>query len=359
MSKFMTTHYRLLVMILFVAVVGCKKDYPQPVTPQKENKWVVTTIAGGGTAAFKDGSALSANFKSPTGVTIAADGTLFVADFGNHRIREISGGVVSTIAGNDTAGIVNGHGTNAQFESPYHIASDKNGNLYILDQDVTVIRKISLTGDVSVYAGIDQPGFVNGAALTARFQSDANAIIADPSGNIYVGDTFNNSIRKINSEGQVSTFAGMETEGFRNGDAGTAQFRYPVAIAFDKYGNIFVADEGNFCIRKITADGIVSTFSGSGTGGTADGDHATAQFYFINDMVGDNQGNLYVADDNRVRKITADGTVSTIAGSDAGYQDGDGATARFHGIGGLGIDASGNLYVADIANNRIRKISFQ
>ena len=104
----------------------------------------------------------------------------------------------------------------------------------------------------------------------------------------------------------------MQAEGFRNGDAMNAQFRYPVAIVFDKQGNLFVADDGNFCIRKITTDGIVLTFSGSGTGGSADGDHTTAQFNFINDMVTDSQGNLYVADDNRVRKITSDGTVSTI-----------------------------------------------
>ena len=355
----MTTRCTLIFMILFVAGNSCKKDNPQPTTPQTKNKWVVTTYAGEGTGAFNDGPLLSAKFKSPTGVTVAADGTLFVADMGNHRIRKISNGVVSTFAGNNTEGIMNGPGSDAQFKSPYHIGSDKNGNLYVLDQEVSVIRKISPAADVSVFAGVVNPGYVDGAAITARFQSDASAVIADQSGNIYIGDTFNNSIRKIDPDSQVTTFAGMQAEGFRNGDAMNAQFRYPVAIVFDKQGNLFVADEGNYCIRKITADGIVSTFSGSGTAGTIDGDHATAQFYFINDMVADSQGNLYVADDNRVRKITPDGTVSTIAGGSAGYQEGDGITARFHGIGGLGIDAPGNLYVADIANNRIRKISFQ
>jgi streptogramin lyase len=355
----MTSYCKFIFVILFVAANGCKKDYPQPTTPQKENKWVVTTFAGEGTGAFNDGPLLSAKFKSPTGVTVAADGTLFIADMGNHRIRKISDGLVSTFAGNDTEGFINGHGLDAQFKSPYHIGSDKNGNLYILDQDISLIRKISPAADVSVFAGVVNPGYADGAAITARFQSDASAVIADQSGNIYIGDTFNNSIRKINSDGQVSTFAGMQAEGFRNGDANNAQFRYPVAIAFDKPGNLFVADEGNYCIRKISIDGIVSTFSGSGTGGTTDGDHSTAEFNFINDMVADNRGNLYVADDNRIRKITPDGTVSTIAGSSAGYEEGDGASARFHGIGGLGIDVSGNLYVADIANNRIRKISFQ
>ena len=178
-------------------------------------------------------------------------------------------------------------------------------------------------------------------------------------GNIYIGDTFNNLIRKINPAGQVSTVAGTGAEGFRDGSADSAQFRYPLAIAFDKQGNIYIANEGNFCIRKITSDGVVSTFSGSGASGNEDGDRSTARFNNINDMVSDSKGNLFVADEDRIRKITAQGVVTTMAGSITGYVDGDGASARFNGIGGIGIDAQGNIYVADIVNNRIRKISFQ
>ncbi len=236
---------------------------------------------------------------------------------------------------------------------------DRAGNIYILDEGTPVIRKISATADVSVFAGVEIPGYLNGSALTARFQSDEGAIIADHSGNIYIDDTFNNIIRKISPDGQVSTLAGTGVEGFRNGNADSAQFRFPVGIIFDKQGNIYIADEGNFCIRKITTDGLVSTFAGSGTKGNADGSPAAAQFNIINDMVGDSQGNLCVADENRIRKVTPQGVVLTIAGSSAGYMDGDGASAKFNGVGGLGIDAQDNLYIADIVNNRIRKISFQ
>ena len=154
----MTSYCKFIFVILFVAANGCKKDNPQPTTPQTENKWVVTTFAGEGTGAFNDGPLLSAKFKSPTGVTVAADGALFVADMGNHRIRKISDGLVSTFAGNDTEGFINGNGLEAQFKSPYHIGSDKNGNLYILDQDISLIRKISPAADVSVFAGVVNPG---------------------------------------------------------------------------------------------------------------------------------------------------------------------------------------------------------
>ncbi len=347
-------------LAIIVATVSCKKDNSKvtPVSPV-EKRVVVTTIAGDGTGAFADGPSLSAKFFAPIGVTVASDGTLFVADFRNHRIRKISGGQVSTLAGNDSIGLVNGHGLLARFKFPYRITLDQQGNMYVLDEGTPIVRKISSATDVSVYAGTDQPGYLNGPALSAQFQSDEGAVIADQSGNIYIGDTFNNLIRKISPAGQVTTVAGTGSEGFRNGIADSAQFRYPLAIAFDKEGNMFIADEGNFCIRKITSDGVVSTFSGTGTNGNEDGDRSTAQFNNINDMVADSQGNLFVADENRIRKINDAGVVTTIAGSIAGYVDGDGASARFHGIGGIGIDARDNIYVADIVNNRIRKISFQ
>lgn len=350
------------IFVAFILVSGisrCKKEYSQPMSPSSEKKWIVTTIAGNGTKGYSDGPSLSAKFNAPIHVTVATDGTLFIADFSNHRIRKIYRGQVTTYTGNDTFGLVNGRGVEAQFKSPYRIALDAVGYMYILDEGTPIIRKISPSTDVSVFAGTDIPGYLNGSALTARFQSDEGAVIADRSGNIYIGDTFNNIIRKISSDGQVSTLAGTGVEGLRNGNADSAQFRFPVGIVFDKQANIYVADEGNFCIRKISADGLVSTFSGSGTKGNTDGGPATAQFNNINDMVGDSQGNLYVADENRIRKVTPQGIVSTIAGSTAGFMDGDGASAKFHGIGGLGIDAQDNLYLADIVNNCIRKISFR
>jgi len=138
-----------------------------------------------------------------------------------------------------------------------------------------------------------------------------------------------------------------------------AEFLNPNAILFDKQGNMYVADNGNYCIRKITAAGIVSRFTGMGTHGMADGAAGTAQFHYITDMVIDKDGNLLLCDGDRIRKVTPTGEVSTIAGSSTGYSDGDGSTAQFNYPAGLAIDAEGDLYVADAMNNRIRKISFK
>ena len=157
----------------------------------------------------------------------------------------------------------------------------------------------------------------------------------------------------------MSTQAGNGAEGFIDGDIATAHFRFPDGIAIDGQGDLYVADAGNLCIRKVTPAGVVSRLAGSGTRGTADGNATDAQFNLIGDIVADSRGNLYVTDDNSIRKITPQGVVSTIAGSTAGYVDGDGATAKFRNPIGLGIDAQGNIYVADGNNNRIRKISFQ
>jgi len=284
---------------------------------------------------------------------------MYVADYNDHRIRKISGGQVSTFAGNAGYGIVNGNGASAQFQNPYRITTDGNGNVYVLDGSDPRVRKISAAADVITYAGTNQPGFLNGAALTAQFSANASGVVTDAQGNVYIGDIFNHRIRKISVAGQVSTLAGSGAEGAGNGDAANAQFSYPQGVAADAQGNIYVADGGNFCIRKIATSGIVSRFAGSGTRGTADGTAMVAQFNLISDIVTDRQGNLYVGDNNSIRKVTPQGVVSTIAGSTEGYADGDGATAKFKGVGGLGIDAQGNIYVADINNNRIRKVSFQ
>lgn len=352
--------FPILVIIISIAVgAGCKKNNYGNGSPNPGGKVTVTTIAGDGSDAFADGPALSAKFHSPFDVAVAPDGTIYVSDFNDHRIRKISGGQVTTYAGNDNYGIVNGDLGQSQYKNPYRIAVDGNGNLYTLDQVDPRIRKISTADYVSTYAGSDQPGFLNGAALMAQFAVNAGGIATDAQGNVYIGDSFNNRIRRINQATGVSTYAGSGGVGFVNGDTAIAQFRYPDGIALDQQGNLYLVDGGNFVIRKVTPTGVVSTFAGSGTRGTRDGDAGTAEFYDIGDIVVDNQGNLYVSDGNVVRKITAQGVVSTIAGSSPGYVDGDGAVAKFKGIGGLGIDAQGNVYVADINNNRIRKISFQ
>jgi hypothetical protein len=344
--------------ITIVAFISCKKDkHGNGVLAEK--KFMVSTVAGDGVDGFVNGAALSARFDAPVDVAISGDGSIYVADYNNHRIRKISAGQVSTFAGSGTYGIVNGNGQSAQFKDPYRVATDGGGNIYMLDQVDPRIRKISSAADVTTYAGTDLAGFQNGAALQAQFQVNAEGIAADAQGNVYMGDTFNERIRKISTAGQVSTHAGNGTEGSTDGDLATAQFRFPDGVAIDGQGNIYVADGGNLCIRKVTPAGVVSRFAGNGTRGTADGNATDAQFYAPIDIVADSHGNLFVIDDNRIRKITPQGVVSTIAGSTAGYADGEGSTAKFKSPLGLGIDAQDNIYVADANNNRIRKISFQ
>jgi sugar lactone lactonase YvrE len=333
---------KMCCMVLAAFCVGCKKSGYG--THPTEKKYVVSTIAGDGSDAFADGPVLSAKFHNPVDVAVTSDGTIYVADYNDHRIRKITGGQVYTLAGSDSTGVVNGDGGMARFNNPYRIATDQAGNCYVLDQIDPRIRKITAAGYVTTYAGAASPGFLDGASLVAQFAVNAEGIAVDGTGNVYVGDTFNGRIRKITPAAQVNT---------------VAQFNYPGAVACDRQGNIYVVEEGNLRIRKIATDGVISTLAGSGTRGDKDGDGATAEFDQMGDLVADSQGNLYLIDGERIRKITPAGVVSTIAGSTAGYADGDGADAKFKEPGGLGIDAQDNIYVADINNNRIRKISFE
>lgn len=331
----------------------CKKS-----GSDKPKKAIVTTIAGTGEAGYLDATASFAKFQQPVDVAVHTDGTVYITDFGNRRLRKITPQEhVHTVAGDGNYGNTNGNVTTARFKEISMIALDAAGNIYILDGSNWEVRKI--TGAViSVFAGRGIFGFHDGRADSAYFRQ-CWGITADGNGNVYVADTFNERIRKI-ANGYVTTYAGMETTGYLDGNALQAQFNKPAGIALDRQGNLYVAELYNHRIRKITAAGIVSTYAGNGTQGFADGEAAAAQFYSLTDVVIDAKGNLYVADSHRIRKITPGGQVSTIAGDTApGFADGEGNQARFSYPTGLGIDASGDIYVADKQNNRIRKISFQ
>lgn len=348
-----------LILLILMAGGSCKKHHdmaPDPIPLPK--KVVVTTIAGDGNDGYKNGAALSAEFESPTDVAVSSDGTIYISDYNNHRVRKLAGGQVTTLAGNNTFGFLNGHGEDAQFQDPYRLVTDAAGNCYLLDQVDARVRRISPGADVVTYAGRPSSGFVDGDTSIAKMQVNANGEAIDQQGNIYIGDTFNGRIRKITTTGQISTLAGDGTRGYMEGDPKTAKFTFPGGVAVDKQGNVYVSDQGNFRIRKVTPAGQVSTFAGSGVQGDADGDATTAQFKELVDIVVDGQGNVYLGQAHAIRKITPQGVVTTIAGGTPGYADGAGADARFGYINGLGIDAQGNLYVAD-GSNRIRKVSFE
>lgn len=352
---------KLIISLLLIVLTGnisCRK-YNQgyaPVDPSAGKKWTVTTIAGDGRPFFADGPVLSASFRNPLDVAIDEDGAVYVADALSHRIRKISNGQVTTFAGSGTSDTTNGNGVNAGFKLPNALTIDNNGNLYTLDIDDPRVRKISPGGFVTRYAGTGVKGFADGRADVAQFGEETSGIASDNEGNIYISDFDNKRIRKISGDGQVTTVAGNGNDGFVDGNSSIAQFSSPAGIVTDKQGNLFVADLN--CVREITPSGIVSTFAGGDPAGYKDGYRGEAIFSFITDLAIDQDGNIYLSDDNRIRKITPQGLVSTIAGSTAGYQDGDAMSAKFSSPGGLGIDKHGNIYVADINNHRIRKISF-
>ncbi|MDR2208970.1 MAG: hypothetical protein LBE22_08380 [Azoarcus sp.] len=343
---------------LYVADYGNNRI--RKVTPAGE----VSTFAGSGATViteegFADGMGSAAQFNQPTNIAIDATGIIYVADTWNHRIRRITPeGYVSTLAGSHEEGFADGESQAAKFRFPIDIAIDGAENLYVVDLGNRRIRKISKNGDVSTLAGSGEKGFADGAGSVAQF-NDPSGIAIDKAGNLFVTDSSNHRIRKVTQEGVVSTFAGDGEKGFADGSEGAARFYRPSGIAIDSADNLYVADINNNRIRKITPTGNVSTFAG-GEEGFADGSGGAARFYRPSAIATDKADNLYVADsrNHRVRKITPSGNVSTLAGSGtSGYADDKGASARFNAPSGVAIDATGNLYVADFGNNRIRKVA--
>ena len=329
-----------------------KKNYAKARSTQVQ-KVIVSTIAGDGTAGFLDGPALDAKFKSPLDIAVLPGGIIYVADAFNSCIRKIHNGMVTTFAGNGNANITNGNGRDARFKIPSRLTLDARGNLYTLDAADPRIRKIDPAADVYTYAGTNIFGFKDGKAAFAQF-GQSFGIVGDRLGNIYIADTQNDSIRKISYTGEVNTIAGIQENGDPNRKI--VQFNFVTGIAIDKHDNLFVSDITK--IHKITPAGIISTFAGSNLKGFVDGRRDIARFSQMEDIILDDRGNIYVSDGNRIRKITLDGEVSTVAGSSSGYQDGDGISAKFNGPQGLAIDANENIYVADFNNKSIRKISF-
>jgi serine/threonine-protein kinase len=272
----------------------------------------------------------------------------------------VSCDTVTTLAGSGAAGRANGTGTAATFSAPAGVTVDAAGTVYVADSGNNQIRAITSAGVVTTYAGSGTAGATEGALTTAQFAAPAGVAV-DAAGDLFVADTNNNKIRLISAASAVvSTFAGSGTAGATDATGAAASFNHPTGVAVDAAGNVYVADSGNNKIRKISATGVVTTLAGSGTAGAADGTGNQATFSAPSAVTVDALGNVYVADtnSNKIRMVTASGVVTTFAGSGAaGAVDATGIAASFSAPSAISIDIAGNLYVADRGNNKIRFVS--
>ena len=323
----------------------------------------ITNFAGTTDNGNADGAGDAARFDFPYALAVDGAGNLYVADSNNQTIRKITtAGIVSTVAG--SAGVFgsnDGKGVAAQFSSPQGVAVDKTGNLYVTDTNNQTVRKISPAGVVTTLAGTaGNTGSADGNGGDAQFDLPSG-IAVDGSGNVYVADSNNQTIRKITPDGMVTTLAGSAgIHGSSDGKGSAARFSSPQGVAVDGAGNIFVADTNNQTIRKISATGEVTTLAGAaGVLGSTDGTGMAARFNYPFSLAVDGTGNVFVADvwNSTIRKITATGVVTTLAGCAKlfGSTNGTGEIARFSGPRAVAVDGEGNIFVSDTGNNTIRK----
>ena len=333
-----------------------------------------------------------------------SSGNLFIADIGNHRIRKVdTSGNISTVAGTGSAGFSGdgGSATSAQLDKPSGVAVDSSGNIFITDQDNHRIRKVDTSGNISTVAGSGTPGFSGdgGPATSAKIQSPLRVEL-DPSGNLFFTDFNNRRIRKVDTSGTITTVAGTGAAGF-SGDGGPATSAqlglFPGGVAVDSSGNLFIADKSNNRIRKVETVAAavpthtptptatptptptatptptptpvpvvfedISTVAGDGTFGFGDdgGPATSAQLKNPFGVAVDSAGNLFIAGNfnHRIRKVDTSGNISTVAGTGTAGFSGDGGAATSAQLDrpfGVAVDSSGNLFIADLLNNRIRKV---
>ena len=341
-----------------------------------DQKGLIITVAGNGMGGFSgDGvAATRTSLHLPVRVIVADDGTLYISDYGNSRIRKIAPttGIISTIAGGGNPGF-GGDGADAINSSLYHpggVVLDGVGNLYIADSDNHRIRMVEKsTGKIRTVAGNGSAGYNgDGREATSASLYYPAGVALDSSGNLYIADLFNNRVRKLEiTTGRISTVAGdgSKGQGENNVAATSTPLQFPHGVAVDAAGNLFIAEEDNHRIRKVDAvTSRITTVAGNGTGGfNGDGGLATsASLYNPRDVAVDSAGNLYIADhrNSRIRRVdAASGIISTVAGNGTAWFSGDGeeaTSASLYMPVGVALDSAGNLFIADTFNARIRAV---
>lgn len=336
------------------------------VSSVRGQQYFFTTLAGqSGSYGDADGTNASARFSAPTGIVVGPSGDIFISDQGNNMIRKCTpGGIVTTLAGapGGPSEQQDGTGGEARFRFPIGIAIDGNGDLVVADQ--TTVRRVTTNGVVTTIAG--KPWWLSfgpssdGVGTNATFQGSIVGLAIATNGNIYVADAGDNTIRVIAPDLTVTTIAGSHGQtGSVDGTNSTARFFGPSFLALDGIGNLFVGDSGNETVRQVTTQGVVTTVAGSAGfhTNTVDGVGTNAQFISPGGIVFDGNGNTIITDYATIRTITPQGAVTTIAGfpDTLGSADGLGGIARFSWPAGIAFDAVGNLMVVDSGNRTIRK----
>lgn len=335
------------------------------------NTKTIATIAGTGDIGYSGdgGSAKLARLNAPYGVSLDSSGNIYIADTQNAVVRKVdTSGKITTVAGNGMQGFSGDGGLaiSASLWAPTRAVMDRNGNLYIADSFNQRIRKVDNAGIITTYAGTGDFGYNgDGIPATSAQLNGPYSVAVDGAGDVYIADSFNYRIRKVDSSGIISTIAG-DGWGGAIGDGGpatSAELNEPEDVALDSHGNLYISDAANSKIRRIDASGIITTLAGNGNFGFGgDGGPATsAEVNFPTGVAADSSGNVYIADfqNSRIRKVNTAGTITTIAGTGTSGFSGDGgppASAELSFSMEVAVDSAGNIYIADTNNSRIREI---